>query len=298
MNSMPYTHIYEKFRHVAHLPDNERIEFIYAPRWIGYKSAHEVLEVMQGLMNRIKQHRMPNLLLIGDSNNGKTTVIKRFNEKFGETYIDDNDHLNVPVRLIQAPPSANEKELYISLIDSLGLPYRSSDSSGVLRHQVIHAFRETHVRILIIDEVHSMLTGTARQQRLIMNAIKFLCNELELPIVLSGTKDAVRILHTDPQHASRFDVAELAVWKNNNEFKKLLGSFERILPLRQPSNLIEKGKADLIYSISDGNLGNVKRLINDCAIDAINSGEEAITLDNIRNKSWLRPTKGLRKIVS
>ena len=45
-----------------------------------------------------------------------------------------------------------------------------------------------------------------------MNAIKYLCNALQLPIVLSGTKDAVRILHTDPQHASRFDVAELPVW--------------------------------------------------------------------------------------
>lgn len=297
MNATPYTHIHEKFRHIAHLPDNERIDFLHAPRWIGYKTANEVLEIMQGLMNRIKQHRMPNLLLIGDSNNGKTTVIKRFNEKFGETYIDDNDNLNVPVRLIQAPPSANEKELYISLIDSLGLPYRSSDSSGVLRHQVIHAFRETHVRILIIDEVHSMLTGTARQQRLIMNSIKFLCNELELPIVLCGTKDAVRILHTDPQHASRFDVAELPVWRNDKEFKKLLGSFERTLPLKNPSNLIEKEKADLIYSISDGNLGNVKRLIIECAIDAIKSGNETITLDAIKDKSWLRPTKGLRKVI-
>ncbi|OLF39722.1 transposase, partial [Psychrobacter sp. Rd 27.2] len=71
---------------------------------------------------------------------------------------------------MQAPPSANEKDLYISLIDSFGLPYRSSESVGKLRLQVIHAFRETRVKILIIDEAHSMLTGTARQQRLIMNS--------------------------------------------------------------------------------------------------------------------------------
>lgn len=295
MTDIDYGHIHKNFRHIALLPNNERIAFIDTPRWIGYSRANEVIEVMQGLMNKVKQHRMPNLLLIGDSNNGKTTIIQDFAERFGESYSDE--HLVVPVCLIQAPPSANEKDLYISLIDYFALPYRSSDSAGVLRAQAVHTLRETHVKILIIDEVHSMLTGTARQQRLIMNAIKYLCNALQLPIVLCGTKDAVRILHTDPQHASRFDVAELPLWQNNKEFRRLVGSFERILPLKKPSNLTETSVLNLIYSISGGNIGNIKRLINECAIEAIESGEERITGKMIEDRSWLRPTKGLRKIL-
>lgn len=295
MTDIDYSHIHKNFRHIALLPNNERIAFIDTPRWIGYSRANEVIEVMQGLMNKVKQHRMPNLLLIGDSNNGKTTIIQDFAERFGESYSDE--HLVVPVCLIQAPPSANEKDLYISLIDYFALPYRSSDSAGVLRAQAVHTLRETHVKILIIDEVHSMLTGTARQQRLIMNAIKYLCNALQLPIVLCGTKDAVRILHTDPQHASRFDVAELPLWQNDKEFRRLVGSFERILPLKKPSNLTETSVLNLIYSISGGNIGNIKRLINECAIEAIESGEERITGKMIEDRSWLRPTKGLRKIL-
>lgn len=295
MTDIDYSHIHKNFRHIALLPNNERIAFIDTPRWIGYSRANEVIEVMQGLMNKVKQHRMPNLLLIGDSNNGKTTIIQDFAERFGESYSDE--HLVVPVCLIQAPPSANEKDLYISLIDYFALPYRSSDSAGVLRAQAVHTLRETHVKILIIDEVHSMLTGTARQQRLIMNAIKYLCNALQLPIVLCGTKDAVRILHTDPQHASRFDVAELPLWQNDKEFRRLVGSFERILPLKKPSNLTEISVLNLIYNISGGNIGNIKRLINECAIEAIESGEERITSKMIEDRSWLRPTKGLRKIL-
>lgn len=295
MTDIDYSHIHKNFRHIALLPNNERIAFIDTPRWIGYSRANEVIEVMQSLMNKVKQHRMPNLLLIGDSNNGKTTIIQDFAERFGESYSDE--HLVVPVCLIQAPPSANEKDLYISLIDYFALPYRSSDSAGVLRAQAVHTLRETHVKILIIDEVHSMLTGTARQQRLIMNAIKYLCNALQLPIVLCGTKDAVRILHTDPQHASRFDVAELPLWQNDKEFRRLVGSFERILPLKKPSNLTEISVLNLIYSISGGNIGNIKRLINECAIEAIESGEERITSKMIEDRSWLRPTKGLRKIL-
>ena len=295
MTSTDYGHVHEKFRPIVLLPDNERIEFIDSPRWIGYSRANEVLDVMQGLMNKVKQHRMPNLLLIGDSNNGKTTIIQDFAKRFGQSYADED--LIVPVCLIQAPPSANEKDLYISLIDYFALPYKSSDSAGVLRAQVVHILRETHVKILIIDEAHSMLTGTARQQRLIMNAIKYLCNALQLPIVLSGTKDAVRILHTDPQHISRFDVAVLPLWQNDRDFKKLVGSFERILPLKKASNLTETAILNLIYSISGGNIGNVKRLINECAIEAIKSGDEQITKKMIEDKSWLRPTRGLRKII-
>ena len=67
--------------------------------------------------------------------------------------------------------------------------------------------------MLIIDEFHSLLVGTPRLQRQVMNAIKMLCNELQIPIVDVGTKDAIRVLHTYPQHASRFDVAELPTWK-------------------------------------------------------------------------------------
>ncbi len=295
MDTLPYTHIHEKFRHVALLPDNERMDFIDTPRWIGYSRANEILDIMQGLMNKVKQHRMPNLLLIGESNNGKTTIIQDFFERFGKSYIDED--LVMPVCLIQAPPSANEKDLYISLIDRFALPYKSSDSAGTLRYQAIHTLRELHVKILIIDEVHSMLTGTARQQRLIMNAIKFLCNELQLPIVLSGTQDAVRILHTDPQHASRFDVAELSTWRNDSEFRRLVGSFEKILPLKKASNLTETNTLNLIYSISGGTIGNVKRLLNECAIQAIKSGDEQITKKTIEGMSWLKPTKGLRRIT-
>ena len=107
----------------------------------------------------------------------------------------------------------------------------------------------------------------------------------------------MRILHTDPQHISRFDVAELPLWQNDRDFKKLVGSFERILPLKKASNLTETAILNLIYSISGGNIGNVKRLINECAIEAIKSGDEQITKKMIEDKSWLRPTRGLRKII-
>lgn len=292
-----YGHVHESFRHIVGLSDAERLEFIDAPRWIGYPLANRTIEIMQGLMNKVKQPRMPNLLIVGESNNGKTTVLKQFDKRFGEPYIENEVDMVLPVVMVQAPPSPNEKDLYVTLMERFALPYKSSDSATTLRYQVVHAFRECRVKILIIDEIHSLLTGTARQQRHIMNCIKFLCNELQIPIVLAGTPEAVRILHTDPQHASRFDVMPLDTWKNDGDFRRMVGSFERTLPLKMPSNLTDPEKLNLIHTISDGRIGNVKRLLNECAIEAIKNNEETITLAIIKDKSWLRPTKGLRKIV-
>ena len=292
-----YQHVHEKFRHILFLSEKERLAFLDEPRWIGYATANTIIDNLQGLMNKAKRPRMPNLLIIGDSNNGKTTLVNHFSKKFGVTYLNDNQDAVIPIVTIQAPPSANEKELYITLIEFFGLPYRSTKSSVDLRYQVLHAFRELNVKMLIIDEIHSLLTGTPRQQRQIMNTIKLICNELQIPIVGVGTKDAIRVLHTDPQHASRFDVAEIPIWSNNNDFKKLLGSFEKIMPLKKASNLQNSELATQIYHISDGNLGNIHRLLVECTSDAIKQGEEFITLNNIEDKSWLRPTQGLRKII-
>lgn len=151
--------------------------------------------------------------------------------------------------------------------------------------------------MLIIDEFHSLLVGTPRLQRQVMNAIKMLCNELQIPIVGVGTRDAIRVLHTDPQHASRFDVAELPIWKLDKEFQKLLFQFQGILPLKKYSNLQSPELATRIHTISGGNLGNVHRLLTACAIEAIKTGVEQITPEIIERNSWVQPTQGFRKII-
>ena len=292
-----YEHVHEKFRHLVTASNQERIEFLDEPRWVGYAVANKIIDNLVSLMHKPKRPRMLNLLVVGDSNNGKTTLIRHFYNLHGTPFVDSNADGNCPIILAEAPPSANEKELYISLLERFYIPYRATDSVAKLRYQTIHLFREFKVKMLIIDEFHSLLVGTARQQRQVMNAIKMLCNELQIPIVGVGTRDAIRVLHTDPQHASRFDVAELPTWKLDKEFQKLLFPFQGILPLKKGSNLQSPELATRIHTISGGNLGNVHRLLTACAVEAINTGTEQITLDIIEHNAWVQPTQGFRKII-
>ncbi len=298
-NQTDYKHVDKKFQHIVSLSDEERIQFINSPRWIGYPAANQVFEIMTTLINTVSQPRMPNLLLTGHPNNGKTTILLKFIERFSKPLYENTnkDDVILPILYVQAPPSPNEKDLYIGILQQLEVPFKYSDSVVVLRSQIIHVFRECKIKMLIIDEIHSVLTGTARQQQLMMNCIKYLCNELKIPMVLAGTSDAVRILNTDPQHASRFDVAELPLWKNDDNFKKVVGSFERTLPLKLPSKLNEPDKLSLIHTISEGCIGEVRKLLSTCAVDAINTNEEAITIKMLEDKLCWQRKRGIRNLL-
>lgn len=294
---MNFEHIHADFRHVMALSDKERLEFLDQKRWIGYKDAQFIIDTLQGLLHKPARLRMPNLLIVGDSNNGKSSLIDRFFELCGKPYVNEDSDPVKPIIIAESPPNPDEKGLYISILEQFYAPYNSRDTPARLRYQVIHQFRSCKTRMLIVDEFHSLLTGTAIKQREVMNAIKLLCNELMIPIVGVGTRDAVRILHTDPQHASRFDMVTLPNWKLDKDFQRLLVGFEKVLPLKLPSRIHEPDKATLFHTISDGNLGNLHRLLVECATEAIKLGKETIDLDIIKSKSWLRPTKGVRELV-
>lgn len=296
MNS--YDHIHQDFRHVLALSDRERMEFLDQPRWIGYQGAQQILTTLEELLLKPARPRMLNLLLVGDPNNGKTTIVRRFMDVSGQAYVNEDAEAVKPVILAEAPPSADEKGLYISILERLFTPYRATDPIAKLRYQVIHLFRACKVRMLIIDEFHSLLTGSAIKQREVMNSIKLLCNELAIPIVGVGTREAVRVLHTDPQHASRFDVISLPTWELNADFQRLLAGFEKVLPLKKPSKLHQPALAMPLHTISDGNLGNLHRLLVECAREAIKDGREQIDKALIESKAWIRPTRGIREVIT
>ena len=292
-----YEHIHPDFRHIMSLSDQERIEFLDEPRWIGYKTAQQIMDTLQGLLQKPVRPRMPNLLLVGDPNNGKTTIVRRFRDLCGQGYVNEEADPVKPIILAEAPPSADEKGLYISILERFFTPYRATDPTSKLRYQVIHLFRACHVRMLIIDEFHSLLTGSAIKQREVMNAIKLLCNELAIPIVGVGTREAVRVLHTDPQHASRFDVMSLPGWELNQDFQRLLAGFEKVFPLKHPSRLHQPQLATVLHAISEGNIGNLHRLLVECAKEAVKSGKEQIDKSLIESKAWIRPTRGIREVI-
>ena len=94
-----YEYVHEKFRHLVTASNQERIEFLDEPRWVGYAVANQIIENLVSLMNKPKRPRMFNLLVVGDSNNGKTTLIRHFYDLYGSPFVDSPvsyTHLTLP----------------------------------------------------------------------------------------------------------------------------------------------------------------------------------------------------------
>lgn len=270
--------------------DEERINYIRSPRWIGYDTANSILERLESLLTYPKTHRMPNLLVVGNTNNGKTMLVKRFCSRHQPEDNKEGRSIVVPVLFVQAPPVPDEGRFYNAILDLLFAPYKPLDRVDRKQFQAIKLMREVGLRMLIIDEVQHILAGNLTRQRTFLNVIKFLGNELEIPIVAVGTKDAFRALQTDTQLANRFDNAKLPRWKNDDDFIRLLMTFEQMLPLRRPSMLDDQALADRIYSMSEGYIGEISRLLVEAAVAAVKTGKEAIDKRLLESIGWVAPS--------
>lgn len=279
------SHLQEHVRPLVLLSKEKRINYLYSDKWVGYDRAKNIMALLDDILNQPKRARPQSLLIVGEPNIGKTTIIRKFVERHPQTNIQNRLNEITEVHkhhiLIDAPVGADEKRLYIAILEKFLVAFRRTAPAIELRYQVNYLFRKFHIKMLIIDEIHNFLTGTSLKQREVMNVLKNLSNELNLSIVGVGTKEAVQILYSDPQHASRFDVAELTSWGLDNDFRKLLASYEKLLPLKKPSNLAERTVATEIYEISAGNLGDVIRLLIDCSKAAINGEKECIDIEII-----------------
>lgn len=276
------------------LSDQDRITYIRKERWLGYTTAKTILNQLTDLINYPKRARMPNLLIIGDTNTGKTTIAKHFHSQF-PAYMESPIHSVVcPVLYLQAPPIADEGRFYASIIQRYAAPYRVSDRVERKMNQAITLMQNTQIKMLMIDEFHHILAGNSNKHRAMLNVIKYIGNELMIPIVGIGTKDAFVAIQSDPQLSNRFDHAYLPRWQYGNEFRNILLSLEHVLPLKQPSNLIEKSIAEKILALTNGTFGEMYNLLTELAVYGVTSGEERISLDNLPKINWIPPYERAR----
>jgi len=272
------------------LPDDQRIARISGARWIGYTRAQEILTKLSDLLTYPRQPRMPNLLLYGATGNGKTMIINRFIMRHPAHDNPGGDAVVVPVLAVQAPPLPSESRLYDAILEAVCAPYKAREHVSTKQFQVLRILRGVQTRMLIIDEVHHVLVGSTTQQRVVMNAVKYLSNELQIPLVGIGTLEAVRAIQADPQLASRFYRAEVPLWRMGREYRKLLASFERMLPLKHSSHLAREPLATKLLAMTEGTIGELATLLKSAAIYAVRTGAERIDAAVLAGLEWEPPS--------
>ncbi|MGI4742937.1 MAG: TniB family NTP-binding protein [Janthinobacterium lividum] len=276
---------------LLNLPTYERRNAILTDKWIAYSQAQQVTQQLTNLLNHPRIHRMPNLLVVADANNGKTTILRRFATSNGSSWRQQDEQLICPVLYLHTPIELDERQFYRAILDQTNTPYCLADRVGQMQRKVMQVLRQAEVRLLIVDDIQNLLVGNEHKQRSFLHALKHLSIELMLSLVASGTSAAIRSIERDEQLAYRFGLAELPRWTMGEEYLSMLSRFEQLIPLYKASNLVENGLAYKILIMSEGLLGELARILKLAAVEAIDGRVECITQGVLDSLDYLPPSR-------
>lgn len=285
-------HLQPSAQALARLPDSERMQRIRADRWIGYPRAVEALDRLESLYAWPTKQRMPNLLVIGPTNNGKSMIIEKFRRQHPTVSSADAEH--IPVLAFQMPSDPSVTRFYAGLLSALGAPVRPRQRLAELEGVALSLLRGVGVRILVIDELHNVLAGRDAARREFLNLLRFLGNELRIPLVGVGTREAYLAIRSDDQLENRFEPFSLPLWTENEATASLLASFASSFPLRSPSPIATPDMARYLLARSEG-IGELTRLLTEAAVAAVDSGEEAINHRTLALADYTGPTEHRRQ---
>jgi hypothetical protein len=287
------SHLHEAVRPIAGLSAAERLGYVRADRWIGYPAANAALKRLETLLAWPAKQRMPNLLLVGPTNNGKSMIIEKFRRD--HPAISHADREEIPVLALQMPSNPSVTRFYTTILAAMGAPLRSTYRIAELEQIVLQLLRGAGVRMLVIDELHNVFGGTGDRRREFMNLLRFLGNELRIPLVGVGTHEAYLAIRADDQLENRFAPLPLPRWEPTaDDACSLLASFAAAFPLRRPSPIATTEMTSYLLTRCEGTIGELAGLLTEAAVAAIESGHESINQATLQLASYAGPTERRR----
>lgn len=261
---------------LLHESDEGRIRAIRSRRWVLYPRAKQALDRLEALLEHPRGSRMPSVAIYGDSGIGKTMIMQKFRDQHPPSFDRKTGVLKTPVLAMEMVSRPGERRFYGELLTLMGAPQAPRADIAQMEQAALRIMKAIGVQVLVIDEVHNILAGTYREQRIVLNTLRFLSNRLQISLVCFGVNEAREAIGGDVQLARRFEQFTLNRWAANEGFETLVTSILRNTPLRKPSVLTPKSLRRILQ-ITDGITANIFQTINIVAIDAIENGSECIT---------------------
>ena len=273
-------HLHPGIRHIALADDAVRLQAMRAKRWITHDPALGVLAALREAFDQPAGDRMENLLLIAESGMGKTMLLRKFQRDHAMALDAATGTQPHPIVLALMPEDPSEEAFFLQILKAVGAPFDPLQRRHrlSLRETTFRLLRELGTRMLMIDEINSVLVGSARRQRQFLQLLRFLSNELQVVIVCAGVPEARVALLSDPQLRSRVADISLEPWTAGPELQHFVNRLVQGLPLRQPSPVDSAKLRRLLIERSGGITRSMCRAIERAAAIAIRNGCERIDL--------------------
>ncbi|MHA2299232.1 MAG: TniB family NTP-binding protein [Candidatus Hodarchaeales archaeon] len=284
------------------------VKLVDFPFWFDYRRADEVFILLDTAYVETERAQDPvnpsvadirplGLIIFGDINNGKTTLIAKYvheckllwkEEHLGEEW----NELTIVYYEIAA--RATIKRVIAGILGKFGITIDDralqTIKTDTLVNRLVDELKRNNVKLLIIDELQDLIVAPKEDISDIFIALKKITNQSKTRLVLVGTNDAIEVLKKaetvqvkgkmKPWIDERFRRAELPKWELNEELRDILytvwESYHEILPdwnmFSKKDN--EKASADyaaigLIHKLSNGRLGKMLQIIRYAAIRAL-----------------------------
>ncbi|MGE5546846.1 MAG: TniB family NTP-binding protein [Solirubrobacterales bacterium] len=267
----------------------ERILHIWRDFWVDYPVGNQVLAHLQSLYERPRTHRPPCCTIYGDTNSGKSHIALKFARDHKVPELKAEEQAYMPVVMVTNPPHGDLRGFYTATLNRIGAPFAPSTRLDRLLEQMLGHLTRLRTRMLIVDEIQHILAGKVDQRTMFMNCLKYLSNELQIPVVAVGTLGALRTLYSDPQLANRFESTPVPRWEANQDYAVFLTRLAAQMGLEKRSEFRRRDIVIRFHAMTEGLTGETRKLMGCAAETAIRSGREIIDPETLEATPWLRP---------
>ena len=276
-------------------PDiEEKINYIWTPYWLKYDVGQKGISLLERLLNQPKNIRPSCCLIVSETNNGKTTLVRKFMENYDPNYDEENEISNMPVVYVQAPPMADAAGLYNGILRSIGAPFSASWRTPKKEDMVLRLLTNLNTRMLIIDELHNVLSGKVDQRSIFLNALKNLSNELQIPVVGIGTKEVLRVFQTDQQFGNRFEPFLLPKWQLDKKYVGFIVKMFKRAKVQNTRPVQSEAFARRIHSMTEGLTGETVKIVSKILEHMTVAKKTTINLGMLKEIDWVMPSERRR----
>ncbi|BDW91010.1 TniB family NTP-binding protein [Thalassospira tepidiphila] len=284
-------HLHPEALRYLNADNDAKLHWIRSRKWLSYDIGNSALDEVEMILNHPPTHRIPSMLLVGQTNNGKTMILEEALQRHPPESDPTAEADRIPLLFLTMPPGPELRRFYTLLLDHIGAVFKPSDTLSRLETQVLTLLKAVGTRAIVIDELHNILGGRFSDQRQFLNMLRFLSNELRISIIAAGTKNAVRVVQSDDQLANRFKLFSLPEWRDGRDFRKFLFLLEATLPFPEPSNLYKSDLARTILTVSERTIGEMIMFVTEAAGIAIQENASCLTAEHFAAANYISPSR-------
>jgi hypothetical protein len=290
----PFGHLHPDIAHLATADRAIRRAAILTDRWVSYPAAEDAIERMFGILEMPPRLRMPSVLFWAAPNMGKSSIQVYFLSLVRARYqsATEPEEKDKPWRAegvlrVEVNYELTEKRFYGDVLRRLKAPRPIEATASRLQDIALTHLTANRIRMMILDEIQRITELRTREQRIVLNVLKYVSNQLSMSIVGFGSGEAKALIQSDPHLAERFDIVALPAWGRRERWAvEAVRERLRFIPLRKPT-VVDRPLMEALFLHSGSILGRLFDLIERAAIVALDA-EECLSVQLIEDVALRR----------